>query len=307
MVSLRSVDISLFPQIYPLLQKIDPQLSEAEWYSLFTQPWHQPEDYCGYGLFDGSTMVGFLGLIFSQRNIDGQIENFCNSTSWFIEESYRGRAISMLLSLRKLKNYTIIDLSPSERVVAISKKLGFQELDTQITALPNILGKIKINNKLKITRDFSSIQSKLNSAEKLLLEDHCFPRCHHLLAEADGKHCYIIFTIVKNTKSPYYYIQHLSNPELFARYSLAIRQGIAAIDKFSLILIDRRLLRGTKPTLCFDLPVKVCKLYKSSRLKPEQIDNLYSELIILDFDPIPAFGWREIIASLKKNYLSLNR
>ena len=263
MVSLQPVDLSFFPQIYPLLQKIDSQLSEAEWYSLFTQPWHQPEDYCGYGLFDGSAMVGFLGLIFSQRNIDGQVENFCNLTSWFIEEAYRGHAISMMLPLRKLKNYTITDLSPTERVAAISKKLGFQELDTKITALPNVLGKIQVNKKLKFTRDLAAIQSKLNSAEKLLLEDHrSCSRCHHLLAEVESKHCYIIFTIVKNAKSPYYQIQYLSNPELFARYSLAIRQGIAAIDKFLLVLVDRRLLQGKKPTLCFDLPVEVCKLYK---------------------------------------------
>ena len=101
MISLQQVDLAIFPQIYPLLQQIDPRLSKAEWYSLFTQPWHQPEDYCGYGLFDGSEMVGFLGLIFSQRTINAEVENFCNLTSWYIKEAYRGRAISMMLALRK--------------------------------------------------------------------------------------------------------------------------------------------------------------------------------------------------------------
>ena len=303
MISLQQVDLAIFPQIYPLLQQIDPRLSKAEWYSLFTQPWHQPEDYCGYGLFDGSEMVGFLGLIFSQRTINAEVENFCNLTSWYIKEAYRGRAISMMLALRKLKNHTITDLSPTESVIAISKKLGFQDLDTQITAIPSVLGKINLNRQLKITRDLALIEPRLESSENSLLKDHSScPRCHHLLAEADGEHCYIIFTQVKNTKFPYSHIQYLGNPKLFARHSLGIRQAIAETSRSLLILIDRRLLKGTKPALCFNLPIEICKLYKSSRLKPEQIDNLYSELIILDFNPIPAFGWREAIAHLNKNY-----
>ena len=301
MVSLQQVDLAMFPQIYPLLQKIDPNLLEEEWHSLFTQPWHQPENYCGYGLFDGSEMVGFLGLLFSQRNIDGQIENFCNLSSWIVKEAYRGHAISMMLALRKLKDYTITDLSPTDKVVAVSKKLGFQELDSQIAALPNILGKFKFNQKLKITEDLALIPPQLESPERLLLQDHrACSRCQHLLAEAKGEHCYIIFTLVKNAKFPYSHIQYLGNPELFARYSLAIRQAIAKISGTSLVLIDRRLLVGTKPAFCFNLPIKICKLYKSSSLKPEQIDNLYSELMILDFNPIPTFGWREIISCFLK-------
>lgn len=304
MVSLQPVDLTLFPQIYPLLREIDPRLSEADWYGLFSQPWHSAEDYCGYGLFDGSEIVGFLGLIFSRRKIDGQVENFCNLTSWYVREAYRGRAISMMLPLRKLNNYTITDLSPSDRVIAIFKKLGFQELDTQITALPNIWGKLNLDRQLKITRDVTSIESQLDSKEKVLLQDHrSCPRCHHLLAEVNGEYCYIVFTLIKNTKFPYCYIQYLSNSELFARYSMTMRQAIAIKHDTSIILIDRRLLRGTKPAFCFNLPVKTCKLYKSSRLKPEQIDNLYSEMVILDFNLIPPFDWREIIQHFKKSYI----
>ena len=305
MVLLKQVDLTVFPQIYPLLQKLDPELSAAEWHSLFTQPWHQPKDYCGHGLFDGDEMVGFLGLIFSRRNIDGQIENFCNISSWIVKEAYRGHSISLMRPLRKLENYTFTRLSPSHRVVTISKKLGFQELDTQIAALPNFLAKIEFNQKLKITTDSALILSKLQSQEQSLLQDHssCV-RCHHLLAEANEEHCYIIFTIVKNAEFPYGYIQYLGNPELFARYSLVIRKAISKISETLLVLIDHRLLKGTKPALCFNLPVKVHKLYKSSRLKPEQIDNLYSELITLDFNSIPPFGWRKILTHLKERILA---
>lgn len=307
MVSVKQVNLSMFGQFYPLLREINPKLSETEWYSLFSQSWHQSEEYCGYGLFDGSEMVGFLGLLFSQRNIDGQIENFCNLTSWIVKEPYRGQGISLMLSLRKLKNFTITDLSASDSSIAITKRLGFQELDTRMTVLPSIFGSIGRQQKLEIITEKSLIQSQLNASELRLLEDHSLQsRCHHLLLEADNEQCYIIFTVVKNTKFPYSYVQYLGDPKLFARYSLAIRQAIAKISGTSFVLIDQRLLKGIKPAFCFNLPIEVWKLYKSSRLKPEQIDNLYSELLIIDFDPIPPFGWRGVISYLKKRLISAN-
>ncbi|MGL6344077.1 MAG: GNAT family N-acetyltransferase, partial [Waterburya sp.] len=105
---IKQVNLAMFPQFYPLLREINPELSATEWYSLFTPQWDQPEKFCGYGLFDETEIVGFLGFIFSQRIINGQLENFCNLTSWIVKEPYRGRGISLFLALRKLmKDYTI--------------------------------------------------------------------------------------------------------------------------------------------------------------------------------------------------------
>jgi hypothetical protein len=304
MVVVKQVNLSLFPQFYPLLKELNPQLSEAEWYRVFDHHWHQEEKFCGYGLFDEEEIVGFLGLIFSQRIINGRREDFCNLSSWIVRKPYRGHSISLMLSLRKLKNCTITDLSPTEGVVAIFKKLGFQKLDRQIEILPNIFSSIGSQQKLTITTDISVIQSRLTSAEQKLLQDHqSYSRCHHLLAEAEGQTCYLIFTLVKNAKVPYSYIQYLGNPKLFARYSLGLRRAIAKVSQTFLVLVDTRLLQGAKLPLRFNLPIEICRLYKSSTVKPEEIDNLYSELIMLDFSPIPSLTWRKVVKQFKKTIL----
>ena len=181
--------------------------------------------------------------------------------------------------------------------------MGFQELDTQIEILPNILGSIR-SNKIKITQDKSAIASKLNPSQQRLLEDHSsYSRCQHLLVEADKEQCYVIFTLVKNTKFPYSYIQYIGNSGLFARYSLAIRQAIAKINRTYFVLVDTRLLQGAKLPWRFNLPIEICRLYKSSRVKPQEIDNLYSELVVLDFSPIPSLTWRKVVKQLKKTNL----
>ena len=52
MVSVKQVNLSMFPQFYPLLKEINPQLTEAEWYNVFAHQWYPEEKFCGYGLFD---------------------------------------------------------------------------------------------------------------------------------------------------------------------------------------------------------------------------------------------------------------
>lgn len=303
MVLVKEVNLSMFPQFYPLLQEINPQLTEQEWYSVFAHQWHSERKPCGYGLFDDTKIVGFLGFIFSQRIINGQLKDFCNLTSWIVQEPYRGHGISLVLALRKLKNCTITDLSPTEGVVGIFQRLGFQELDTQIEILPHILGSMS-SKKIKIIQDISAIKPKLDPAEQKLLRDHeSYSRCQHLLIEAAEEQCYLIFTLVKNTKFPYSYIQYLSNSDLFARYSLAIRQAIAKINQTWLVLVDRRLVEGAKLPWRFNLPIKIGRLYKSSSIKPHQIDNLYSELIMLDFSPIPSLTWSKVIKQFKETHL----
>lgn len=308
MVSLKQVDLTMFPQFYPLLREINPELSEAEWYRVFTPEWDRFEDFCGYGLFDGAEMVGFLGFIFSQRTIDGQLEKFCNLTSWIVRESHKGHSISLMLALRKLKGYTITDLSATERAIEVAKRLGFQELDDRVTVLPSIpLTIFSRQPKLKIITEKSLIYQKLSPQEQKIFADHkAQPRCHHLLAETADRSCYIIFNLVKNAKFPFSHIQYLGNAELFVRHSLAIRQAIALRVQNPWVIIDHRMLKGLKPNFCFSLPIEVCRLYKSSTVKPEQIDNLYSELVIIDFNSIPSFTWSKVKSYYKKHYLKSN-
>ena len=305
MVVVQQVNLAMFSRFYPLLREVNPTLTEAEWYGVFNHRWHREKQFCGYGLFDEAEIVGFLGLIFSQRIINGQREDFCNLSTWIVREAYRGHSIALMLALRKLKNCTITDLSPTEGVIAISKRLGFKELDRQIEILPYIWG--GIGKHIKITTDIWEIQSRLEAAEQKLLQDHqSYARCHHLLAEAEGQSCYLIFTLVKNTKVSYSYIQYLGNAKFFARYSLAIRRAIAQISQTFLILVDTRLLQGEKLPLRFNLPIEICRLYKSSSVKPQEIDNLYSELILIDFSPIPSLTWSKVVKQFKKTILANN-
>jgi hypothetical protein len=290
MVSLQRVDVTMFRDVYPLLLEHDPSLTEVEWRSIFNYAWEKEEQYCGYGLFDGKEIVGFLGLIFSKRHINNEVEYFCNLTSWMVKEHYRDHSLSLIVPVLRLKNCTITDLSPSDTVIRILQRFGFKELDSRVKILFPI-GIFKKNNVIDdclITQDKIQIKKILKEQDtKLLLDHYRYHHVHHLLAYSDNRHCYLIFTIVKNRRVPYCYILYINNIELFSIYSYKIRSEISKIGRTPLVLVDSRLVKDITLPFSYNLPLRFPKLYRSSSLRPEQIDNLYSELPLLNVSIMP--------------------
>ncbi|NER20247.1 MAG: hypothetical protein F6J96_05860 [Symploca sp. SIO1C2] len=300
MISVQKLDTSSFDKVYPLLREHDPSLAEHTWKSLFNYQWSREEEYCGYGLFDDQEAVGFIGLLFSQRVIADKVEHFCNLTTWFVKEQYRDCSLSMMLPILRLKDHTLTDLSASDGVIRISKRLGFQELDSRVRILfpSGIFGNIVLSNNLQLTQDKDTISKTLKNNDLQLFQDHLlYPHCGHLLAYNSSGYCYIIYTVVKNYKLSHCYIQYISNPELFSKSSLSIRAKIAKAGQTPIVVVDSRIVRGLKLLFSYELPLQLTKLYKSNSLRAEQIDNLYSELMLLNFSTLPkSFRelWREM-------------
>ncbi|NEP60426.1 MAG: GNAT family N-acetyltransferase [Symploca sp. SIO2G7] len=305
MVSLQKLDASMFDKVYPLLQELDPSLTEHTWQSLFNYRWSREEDYCGYGLFDDQKIVGFIGLLFSKRVINHKVEHFCNLTSWVVKEEYRDHSLSMMLPILRLKNHTITDLSAIDKVVRISKRLGFKELDSKIKVLLSLgIFKSKFFAKnLRFSQDKDIISKTLKDNDLQLFQDHLpYPHCGHLLAYNSSDYCYVIYTVVDKYELSHCYIHYISNPELFSKYSLGIRAKIAKSGHTSIVVVDSRMVRGLRLPLSYELSL-LTKLYKSTSLRAEQIDNLYSELMLLNFTTLP-INFRELLHKLKLNFLS---
>jgi hypothetical protein len=288
MVSLQKVNASMFHQIYPLLQELNPQLKQSIWQSIFQHPWALQEGYCGYGLFEGDVAVGFLGLIFSQRKIDSKLERFCNVSSWIVKESYRGQSMSLMFPLVKLKDYTLTDLSAYKEIFPLLERMGFKVLDAKIKLLmPAPFGRDRHPEKsARIVSDAAQIRALLKEDERQVFEDHQgIENCHHLLVDAGDRHCHVVYTHNCEGPIPYCHLQFASDWLLFADCSLLCRRYIAQQYQTPYILVDSRF--GDALPWAFDLPLQFQKFYRSERLQPQQIDNLYTELVLLNFNLLP--------------------
>ncbi|NCJ08456.1 hypothetical protein GS597_18480 [Synechococcales cyanobacterium C] len=300
MVSIQKIKFQDFDKVRPILSEF--QDSEVNWKSIFDYPWNTDKDFCGYGLFDNNDIVGFIGLIFSQRIIDFQLEKFCNIHSWIIKEKYRNYGVFMAQSIGRLKNYTLTDVTPSESVCKIFEYLGFKELDSKLSILLIMPWQNFNQDKDKRSISFSTskdeISTILNSQDFQIFEDHQPYLCHHLVAHYYQEYCYLVYSSFRQNKISYCHIQYISNSDFFARNSLKIRHKIFQKNKTPFILTDHRFIKEMMLPFTYTLPLEWKKIYRSNTLSSEQIDNLYTENIILNLSNIPEL--REIFHRLIK-------
>jgi hypothetical protein len=306
MIRVEKVDCANFRAINDLLTDIWGIGSENKGRKIFEYQWERDENHCGLILMDGDKTVGFLGMIFSRRRINDKVEKFCNLTSWFVRQEYRGRAIALLFPLFGMKNYTITDLSPTRNVFHIQNKLGFKDLDAKGRILLPF-GRRLFQPKYsppQMTHDLATIERKLEGQDLIIFHDHKQYQCSHFLLTDKNRYCYLIYTKLKRKRIPYAHIHYISNPDLFELAYRDIRKAILSRSRAYFLLIDSRLVKNRKLPVSIYLPYRAPKQYMSSTLKPEQIDNLYSELVMLNLRTHPRLKY--LIRDIRRKIFGSN-
>jgi hypothetical protein len=305
MVRVEKVACADFRDVEDLLTNFWRRGNEVKWHKLFEYQWERDENYCGLALKDNEKVVGVIGMIFSQRRIDEKVEKFCNLTAWFVREEYRGRAIALLLPLLAMKDYTITDLTPSKNVYKIQNKLGFKDLETKGRLLLPF-GRRLFQPKyspINLTHDLAAIQQKLEGQNQKIFNDHKHYRCLHFLLTGKDRYCYIIYTKLRRKRTQHVHLHYISDPDLFALAYRDIRKSILCYAKARFLLIDSRFVKNRKLPLSICLPYRAPKQYISSTLKPEQIDNLYSELVMLNLRTQPRLKY--LIRNIRRKIFGL--
>ena len=267
MVTVEKANREMIDNVYKLLQdfKISRFIKRDDWGNIFMYDWDNDENYYGYVLVDKCKIAGFLGAIFSKRVINGKTERFCNLTAWMVKESYRNKSISLFFPILKLENYTITNLTASDDVYIISKKLGFRDLDSKITLLflSPYLGK----SCFSITTDKSVIAKQLRDNDLKIFYDHLPYKCGHLLVYNTNSYCYMVYTRRRFKKIPLNHIHFISDKEIFIKNINQIKMKLFKENKSLLTMVDARLLGSIKVPFSINYKLFPPRLYKSSRLK----------------------------------------
>ncbi len=228
MVSVAKIEKAMFPQVYDsFLKEDDPYSNEQDWRNLFNCLNGGADEQIGYALFDGSEIVGILGMRFSKRTISGKIHKFCNLHSWFVKEKYRGKGLFLMRPVLKLRDHTVVDFTPTQKVDEILKRLGFQYLNSTLTILLPFLLKSTDASNFTITGDGQTIRDKLSRIDSKIFDDHRMFKCQYLLLSNENEYCYIVYSTVIRHWLPYCYIHYISNKKMFATRNKAIRSILA--------------------------------------------------------------------------------
>ncbi len=286
MINVKKAMADDFDKIYPLLLDFNnPNLTKEDWKQLFVNHYGGSEDYFGYALFDQDKAVGFLGLIFSARLIDGKAHKFCNITSWIIKEEYRRKGLSRMLfhEVLKLKDYTIITLPPSPKTERMHREHGFKELEDSYRLILPVPAISIFSGDYSVVLEQETLRNNLDGEELKIYNDHLLCKCTHILFKTKHENCYMIAKGVTRKKLPFAEIHYLSNLPVFIKYIDQIKIKLTLSLKVWGLLIEERYLKGARIKYSSTHKFHRAKLYKSSSLDKNMItDSLYTESLILN-------------------------
>jgi hypothetical protein len=280
----RAVGAEAFDDIHPLLREFPTtRMGREDWRRmLFSLPWSDNPQR-GYALYDGGKAVGFLGTLFSKRNIAGRIEPVCSLSSWTMLPDYRSEVLKLLMPILKLREHSILNPTPSPAAYGIFAQLGFVPLESERLILPPVPGFRDTAGTLSgsFTTSKADLERELTGEERTVYEHHswCVAARHVLLRHGQRK-CYVVATPVHKKRLPFAEVQYASDWNLFWELRLLAHAALFPSTRALALFVDKRFAEGRKP---LSVAWRCPRLYRPAHkgIEPRMIDGLYSEMMNL--------------------------
>ena len=126
----------------------------------------------GYILFkDQKEIVGFLGTIFSKREIKKNFISHCYLHSWIVNSDFRTQAFRLVIPILEKKIF-ISTYSPINSLEGLYKKLDFKEKSFKSKITLSFPLKSFNDKKVNLTDDQSFFQNLLSEDLKKIYNDH---------------------------------------------------------------------------------------------------------------------------------------
>jgi hypothetical protein len=266
-----------------LTEQLNPRVAPATWVQALDVPWAVDRPNAGFLLRDADDgrIVGAHLAFYSEREIDGRPERFCNLGAWCVDPGYRFHAVRLLKALLAQDGYHFTDLSPSGNVVKLNERLDFTHLDTAGALVPNLPWPT-LPGRTRILTDPARIEGALSGDALALYRDHAATgAARHLVIQRADRVCYVVFRKDRRKDLPLFAsILHVSDPELFRGSARAVSRHLLLRHGALATLVEER-VAGPRPALSFAIKAPRRKMFRSPHLEARQIDYFYSELVCL--------------------------
>jgi hypothetical protein len=257
---------------------LNSRVSATAWEAAMEPPWSKFWPNHGFLLQKQGEVVGAHLAFYSERMLEGRLERFCNLGAWCVLEEYRAHGLRLIRKLLGQRDYHFTDLSPSGNVVAINERLRFVSLDTATAAVPNLPWPVRARG-IQISSSPDQVASALTGQDSRIYWDHAgTAAARHVVIQRGDDHCYVIWRRDRRKRLPLFgSVLYVSDPELFGQAAPLFSRHLLLRHRVLVTLAERRVV-GSRPPRSIMLPRARPKMFRSDRLKPDQIDYLYSEL-----------------------------
>lgn len=261
---------------------LNRRMSVADWARAIRPSWPSDAPNHGFLLRDNGQVAGAYVAYYADRRIDGAVERICNLGPWCVRPDQRLHSLRLLKALLAQPGYHFTDLSPGSNVMALNRRLGFEVLDTT-TAFTPFLPWPTVPGRGRVSCDPAVIERSLSGEPLTVYRDHATASAAAHLVLLDGDDvCYVMYRKDrrKQLRGLVFLIAvlYVSNPPLFHRMFRQFARHMlvrhAAFGSLAELRVVERAPAGSQLRPNFRP-----KMFRSDRLKPEHIDNLYSELV----------------------------
>jgi len=262
-----------------LHKNLNSRISAVDWARAAHPPWPVDSPNHGFMLLDEDHILGVYLAFYSDRSIDGRKERFCNLAAWCVLPKSRLHSMQLLKALLGQPGYHFTDLSPSGNTVPINERWKFKHLNTT-TALMLNLPWPSWPGRYHVSSERAVIESILPARELQIYRDHEQARAaKHVVMTLRNEQCYVMFRRDWRKNLPLFAsVLYVSNPSLFLRMARVFGCHLLLRYRIPVTLLELRIVGG-QPAGSFRLNSARPKMFKSDFLQPDQIDNLYSELV----------------------------
>lgn len=255
----------------------EPRESQSTWLRALYSPWGNEQPNWGFMATDGDAVVGVYVAHYSTQEIDGRPERFCNLGVWHVLSEYRVQSLPMVRAMLGQEGYHFTDLTPAENVVALNARLGFERLDTRGFIVP-CLPWPSWPGGADLTSDPGRIEQLLQGADLQRFRDHrAAGGLRHVVIEAGGRCCYLVLRPDRHRSLPVLTLLYASDPELLRRHAARFARHLLLRLRALAYIAELRLIHF-RPRLAVALSEPQVRMFRSDRLRPEDVTYLYSEM-----------------------------
>ena len=265
-----------------LHENLARRITPEAWVTSLSQGWAVAQPNYGMQLHDGDQLVGVICAVYSDQQINGQIEHFCNPHSWCVKPEYRHASMSLLLPLVKQRGYHFTMFTPNPKVTQVFMGLRFRLLDDGLLYTANLPTLWPQRRGGFVEHRVAHIAARLRGVALGEFDAHRqIPWLRFVAFGVPGDACLVIYKPGRWKKLRCAEILHVSDAGAMARHGHLLRHHLLTARATPVSRVEARFVTQV-PWPSLRSRRTQAKLVLSRTLADSQIRDVYSELMALD-------------------------
>jgi acetoacetyl-CoA synthetase len=257
-----------------------PRIALGDWRRLFEYGWIDNKPDIGFVLCVGARIVGFLGTIYSRRDLgSGRSKLVCNLTAWYVEPEYRGWGSFLLVAATRDTAVTYTSLTPAPVTTTMLQALGYVPMEKKRFFIPLLNVRTLKTGDLDFVYESEQLRDLLGEGDRTIFDDHASSDLLHVVVREGGDYCYLIMKRnIRRNWIPVSELLYCNNPRILVRHFERIKLAVLRRHRAIVFSADDRFVPATVKSV---MNSRSDRFHNSQDRTSSKLDLLYSEHVLL--------------------------